>query len=171
VARLRRGEGRAADGRLAAAIHRRHADRRPFSDERPATAVLEELGRAAERHGVHLRVVRPDQVTAFASAVLSAGAVEHADARFREDVRAWTARPRTDGDGIAPHAVVAGGPAYHRAAGLRDRLPAVRGPGARYRRRHRLRAVRHRRRRAPRLAGVCRSSAIGGMATFMAVPA
>jgi hypothetical protein len=109
VARIRRGAERPADGRLAAAIHRRHTDRRPFGDERPAEAVLGELGAAAERHGVHLHVMRPDQVTAFASAVAWAGAVEHTDPRFSEDVHAWTARPRPDGDGIAPHSVVAPG--------------------------------------------------------------
>ncbi|MGI5241225.1 Acg family FMN-binding oxidoreductase [Dactylosporangium sp. CA-139066] len=109
VARIRPGEERVADGRLARAIHRRHTDRRPFGDERPSAAVLDELGTAAERHGVHLHIVRPDQVTAFAAAVAHAGAIEQADPRFHDDVHTWTARPRTGGDGIAPHAVVAAG--------------------------------------------------------------
>jgi hypothetical protein len=109
VARVRRGAERPAEGRLAAAIQRRRTDRRPFADERPADDVLAELGAVAERHGVHLHIVREDQLTAFAAAVARAGAVEHADARFRDDVRAWTSRPRVNGDGIAARSVVAAG--------------------------------------------------------------
>ncbi|WP_433606569.1 hypothetical protein ACQP2P_30405 [Dactylosporangium sp. CA-139114] len=93
------------DAELAAAIERRHTDRRPFGDERPADAVLDELRAAAGRHGVHLQIVRDDQVTAFAGAVAHAGEVERDDPRFRADLRSWT--NRAHGDGVTTHSVVA----------------------------------------------------------------
>jgi nitroreductase len=99
VARLGLGGERAADPTLAAAIDLRHTDRRPFGDERPGDEALEELRRAAGRHGVHLQVVRDDQVTAFAGAVAHAGEVERDDPRFRADLRAWTNRAGRDGIG------------------------------------------------------------------------
>ncbi|WP_432968977.1 Acg family FMN-binding oxidoreductase [Dactylosporangium sp. CA-233914] len=110
VARVRGGAPRpdavrAADERLAAAIEQRHTDRRPFGDERPAAAVLDALRAAAQRHRVHLQVVRDEQLTAFAAAVAHAGAVEQADPRFRADLLAWTARPGAEG--IAAKHVVA----------------------------------------------------------------
>ncbi|MER7277265.1 hypothetical protein ABT369_22745 [Dactylosporangium sp. NPDC000244] len=100
-----RGGDRGLDGELAAAIEWRHTDRRPFGDERPADAVLDELRAAAGRHGVHLQIVRDDQVTAFAGAVAHAGEVEREDPRFRADLRAWT--NRAHGDGVTTQSVVA----------------------------------------------------------------
>ncbi|WP_426503462.1 hypothetical protein ACPPVO_38340 [Dactylosporangium sp. McL0621] len=97
--------GRLSDADVAAAIERRHTDRRPFGDERPAEAVLDELRAVAERHGVHLQVVREDQVTAFAGAVAHAAEVERDDPRFRADLRAWT--NRAHGDGVTTESVVA----------------------------------------------------------------
>nr|BFE60514.1 NAD(P)H nitroreductase [Dactylosporangium thailandense] len=99
------GGDRGRDGELAAAIEWRHTDRRPFGDERPADAVLDELRAAAGRHGVHLQIVRDDQVTAFAGAVAHAGEVEREDPRFRADLRAWT--NRAHGDGVTTQNVVA----------------------------------------------------------------
>ncbi|MEU7867219.1 nitroreductase [Dactylosporangium sp. NPDC049140] len=97
--------GRLSDADVAAAIERRHTDRRPFGDERPAEAVLDELRAVAGRHGVHLQVVREDQVTAFAGAVAHAAEVERDDPRFRADLRAWT--NRAHGDGVTTESVVA----------------------------------------------------------------
>jgi hypothetical protein len=122
IARVRQGRPCAADNVLYGAIYQRRTDRRPFGDERPSAAALDELRAAAERHGVHLHVVRPDQVTAFASAVAHAGDVEHADARFRDDVLAWTTRARDARDGVSPRSTVAGG---HRTVAPRDLNPAA----------------------------------------------
>ncbi|WP_433203044.1 hypothetical protein ACQP00_33430 [Dactylosporangium sp. CS-047395] len=100
-----RGGERDRDTEAAAAIERRHTDRRPFGDARPSAAVLEELRRAAGRHGVHLQVLKDEQQTDFAAAVAHAGDVERADPRFRADLRTWT--NRAHGDGVAPPSVVA----------------------------------------------------------------
>lgn len=107
VARVRQGQHCPADSLLYRAIYQRRTDRRPFGDTRPADAVLDELRAAAERHGVHLHVVRADQVTAFASAVAHAGEVEHGDPRFRDDMLAWTTRARDDRDGVSARSTVA----------------------------------------------------------------
>ncbi|GAB3837826.1 Acg family FMN-binding oxidoreductase [Dactylosporangium cerinum] len=117
VARVRQGNRCTADDLLYRAIYQRRTDRRPFGDERPVDAVLDELRAAAERHGVHLHVVRADQVTAFASAVAHAGDVEHADPRFREDLLAWTTRAREDRDGVSARSTVT---PTHRTIAPRD---------------------------------------------------
>jgi hypothetical protein len=70
---------------------------------------------------VHLHVVTAGQVTAFASAVAHAGDVEHADARFRDDVLAWTTRSRTDRDGVSARSTV---PEVRRTVAPRDLNPA-----------------------------------------------
>ncbi|GAA0706457.1 nitroreductase family protein [Dactylosporangium roseum] len=108
VARIRQGPRCPADNLLYRAIYQRRTDRRPFSDTRPGDGVLDDLRAAAERHRVHLHVVREDQVTAFASAVARAGEVEHGDARFRDDVLAWTTRDRDDRDGVSARSTVGG---------------------------------------------------------------
>ncbi|MFG2045185.1 Acg family FMN-binding oxidoreductase [Dactylosporangium sp. NPDC048998] len=129
VARLRQGERCEPDDLLYRAIYQRRTDRRPFGDERPSEAVLEELRVAAARHGVHLHVVRADQVTAFASAVAHAGTVEHEDARFRDDVLAWTTRERQDRDGVSARSVT---PPTRRTIAPRDfaqAWPAALEPG------------------------------------------
>lgn len=129
VARVRQGNRCAADDLLYRAIYQRRTDRRPFGDERPSDAVLDELRAAAERHGIHLHVVRADQVTAFASAVAHAGDVEHADPRFRDDLLAWTTRAREDRDGVSARSTV---PPTQRTIAPRDfdlARPAALDPG------------------------------------------
>jgi nitroreductase len=107
VARIRQGSSRPADSLLYTAIYQRRTDRRPFGDERPGAAVLDELRAAAGRHRTNLHVVRDDQMTAFAAAVAHAGDVEHVDALFRDDVIAWTTRSREDRDGVSARSTVA----------------------------------------------------------------
>jgi nitroreductase len=129
VARIRQGYPCTADNQLYRAIYQRRTDRRPFGDARPGEAVLDELREAAERHGVHLHVVRGDQVTAFASAVAHGGDVEHADPRFRDDLLAWTTRTREERDGVSARSTV---PATPRTIAPRDfnlARPAVLDPG------------------------------------------
>jgi hypothetical protein len=130
VARIRQGERCEPDDRLYRAIYRRRTDRRPFGDERPGPAALDELRAAAERHGVHLHVVRDDQLTAFAAAVAHAGAIEHADARFRDDVLTWTTRARPDRDGVSARSVVPPGPRTIAPRDLAVARPAALEPGA-----------------------------------------
>ncbi|WP_344617607.1 Acg family FMN-binding oxidoreductase [Dactylosporangium salmoneum] len=109
VAWLRTGERVERDERLFRAIYQRRTDRRPFGDERPGAAVLDELRAVARRHGVQLRLVRDDQVPAFAAAVAHAGTVEHGDPRFRDDLLAWTTRAGFQRDGVSARTVVAAG--------------------------------------------------------------
>ena len=129
VARVRQGQPCPPDSLLYRAIYQRRTDRRPFGDTRPTGAVLDELRSAAERHGVHLHVVRDDQVTAFASAVAHAGEVEHSDARFREDLLAWTTRAREDRDGVAARSTVAPTPRTIAPRDLNLARPAALDPG------------------------------------------
>ncbi|WP_433221500.1 Acg family FMN-binding oxidoreductase [Dactylosporangium sp. CS-047395] len=117
VAWIRQGMPCAADDVLYRAIYQRRTDRRPFSDSRPGDAVLDTLRTAAERHRVHLHVVRPDQLTAFTAAVAHAGDVEHGDTRFRDDLVTWTTRSRDDRDGVSPRSTVA---PTHRTIAPRD---------------------------------------------------
>ncbi|WP_432839539.1 Acg family FMN-binding oxidoreductase [Dactylosporangium sp. CA-092794] len=106
VARLGQGPACEPDDRLYRAIYQRRTDRRPFGDEPPPAAGLDELRAAAGRHTVHLHVVRPDQATEFAAAVAHAGAVEHDDPHYRDDVLAWTTRERQERDGVSARSVV-----------------------------------------------------------------
>ncbi|GAA2372000.1 Acg family FMN-binding oxidoreductase [Dactylosporangium salmoneum] len=129
VARLRQGAACEPDDRLYRAIYRRRTDRRPFDDERPGPAALDELRAAAGRHGVHLHVVREDQVTAFAAAVARAGAIEHADPRFRDDVLAWTTRSRPDRDGVSARSVVPSTPRTVAPRNFAVARPAALEPG------------------------------------------
>ncbi|MET7402421.1 nitroreductase family protein [Dactylosporangium sp. NPDC005572] len=129
LARIRQGAPGPADRELYAALYRRRTDRRPFSDRRPDEAVLAQLRSAAERHGVHLHVVRADQVTAFASAVAHANTVERSETRFRDDILAWTTRPRQERDGVSPRSTVAGGGRTVPPRDLDLAAPAALDPG------------------------------------------
>lgn len=125
VARIRQGPRCEPDDRLYRAIYRRRTDRRPFGDEPPGATMLDELRAAAGRHGVHLHVVREDQLTAFAAAVSHAGEIERVEPRYREDVLAWTTRPQGERDGVSARSVV---PPVPRTIAPRDH--AVAWPGA-----------------------------------------
>ncbi|GGM68070.1 Acg family FMN-binding oxidoreductase [Dactylosporangium sucinum] len=129
LARIRQGTPGPADGELYRAIYRRRTDRRPFGDRRPGDAVLAELRSAAERHAVHLHVVRADQVTAFASAVAHANAVERSDDRYRADILAWTTRPRQERDGVSARSTVPTGPRTLTPRDLNLAAPATLDPG------------------------------------------
>lgn len=129
VARIRQGRPCQPDNLLYRSIYQRRTDRRPFGDDRPTEAVLDELRAAAERHGAHLHIIRDDQLTAFAAAVAHAGDVEHGDARFRGDLFAWTTRTREDRDGVSARSTV---PATQRTIAPRDfelARPAALEPG------------------------------------------
>ncbi|WP_238012299.1 nitroreductase family protein [Dactylosporangium sp. AC04546] len=129
LARIRQGAPGPAERDLYAAIYRRRTDRRPFADRRPDGSVLAELGAAAERHGTHLHVVRPDQVAAFASAVAHANAVERADDRYRADILAWTTRPRQERDGVSARSTVPAGSQPVPPRDLNPAAPATLRPG------------------------------------------
>ncbi|GAA3455131.1 Acg family FMN-binding oxidoreductase [Dactylosporangium matsuzakiense] len=109
IARLRQGSPIDPDDELYRAIYQRRTDRRPFADEPPAAAVVDELRAAAERHNVHLHVVPPDQLTALAAAVAHAGAAEQTDPGMSADVLTWTTRSRDDRDGVTARSLTAPG--------------------------------------------------------------
>ena len=133
VARLHRGSRCAVDQSSYQAIYTRRTDRRPFADLAPTPADLSALRAAAERHGVHLRTLTPDQVPAFAAAVSRAEELEHAAEPSAADLTTWTTRPAQSGDGVSPRTTTVAG---HRTVAPRDfnsaqpgRLPLGEGSG------------------------------------------
>ncbi|MFI5911868.1 Acg family FMN-binding oxidoreductase [Dactylosporangium sp. NPDC051541] len=129
VARLRRGPSAPPDDELYRAIYQRRTDRRPFADEPPTAAVVEELRMAVERHAVHLYAVPPGELTAFAAAVAHASAVEYDDAGMRDDVLAWTTRTRDDRDGVTPRSVTPPGRRTIAPRNLSPARPSALAPG------------------------------------------
>ena len=101
--------------------------------------MLDELRAAAERHGVHLHVVRRDQLTAFASAVAYAGDIEHPTPRLtrRRGGVDHPGRARSTTGSRAQH----GARRHGAPIPPRDLNPAARagdGPGRRRGPRHRV---------------------------------
>jgi nitroreductase len=104
--------------RLAAAITRRRTDRRAFGDREVPAPVLDELRRLVEAEGTYLHVVRPDQVPVLAMAAEVAG--RPGDPGHQAELRRWTSRPETAGDGVPPATAVQVSP---RRVPLRDFVP------------------------------------------------
>lgn len=86
--------------RMLGAITVRHTDRRPFSEQPVPAVALERLRLAAERHGVYLHILRPDQVVVLAAAASRAAEVELTDPAYRKDLVRWGHRPADAGDGV-----------------------------------------------------------------------
>lgn len=106
VARLHRGPRCVADPHNHETIYHRHTDRRPFAEESPATADLDALRAAAERHGVRLRFLTPAELPSFGDIAEVADVVEHADRSLLTDLHTWTTRPAEQQDGLPGRAIV-----------------------------------------------------------------
>jgi nitroreductase len=92
--------------RMAAAMPRRHTDRRAFGDRAVPEQELTKLRRFVEYEGAYLHVVRPDQVATLAIGSELAGNAELNDPAYRADLARWTNRPVQAGDGVAPDTAV-----------------------------------------------------------------
>jgi hypothetical protein len=105
----------------------RRTDRRPFADVDVPDATLDTLHAAAEAHGAHLHLLRPDDVVTLTVAAGHAAAVEAADHEYRAQLAEWTHRPASAGDGVP--ATAAGTP-VPRPVPLRDFNPDACDPTA-----------------------------------------
>jgi hypothetical protein len=92
--------------RMAAAMPRRHTDRRSFGDRAVPEEELTKLRRFVEYEGAYLHVVGPDQVATLAIGSELAGHAELNDPAYRADLARWTNRPVQAGDGVAPGTAV-----------------------------------------------------------------
>ncbi|MEV0841973.1 nitroreductase [Actinocatenispora sera] len=109
------------DIRALHAILSRRTDRRPSARDTPlATFHLNALRGAVEAHGVHLHLVRDEQLPVLAAATAQAEQIEFADPELRDDLDRWTHRDAIDRDGITPEQVV---PAVSRRIPQRTFLP------------------------------------------------
>src|SRR3569833_2964112 len=69
--------------RMAAAMQRRHTDRRAFGDRAVPEAELTKLRRFVEYEGAYLHVVRPDQIPTLAIGSALAATAEQSDPAYR----------------------------------------------------------------------------------------
>ncbi|GAA2524282.1 Acg family FMN-binding oxidoreductase [Winogradskya humida] len=109
LARLRLGAAVPADpgaGDLAAAIPLRRTDRRGFSSEPVSDDLIDQLRRAVEHEGAHLRLVPREQIPLLALAGELANETEAEDPAFRQELIRWTSRPAGHGDGVPPGVAV-----------------------------------------------------------------
>jgi nitroreductase len=91
---------------LAAAIPRRHSDRRAFGPRPVADEELTLLRRLVEAEGAYLHLVRRDQITELAISAESAALAERDDEAYQAELARWTSRPSFTGDGVPPETAV-----------------------------------------------------------------
>ncbi|TKG72153.1 Acg family FMN-binding oxidoreductase [Prauserella endophytica] len=95
------------DTRLAAAIPRRHTNRRPFLDRRVPLHLRHALRRAAVAEGARLVLLdQPGQLEAFAALLRRSDHLQSEDPAFRAELAAWT----RDGAAVDGVPRTAGGP-------------------------------------------------------------
>jgi hypothetical protein len=111
--------------RLQQAIALRRTDRRPFADEPVPGPALDRLRDAAEQHGAHLHVLRPEDVVLLTVAASHAAEAELADPAYRAELDAWTRRSAGNGDGVPGDGVPVdtAGPTGPRRVPVRDFAP------------------------------------------------
>jgi nitroreductase len=103
VARVALGRATHPDGTvqsLAAAIPRRHTNRRPFRDLAVPADVLDDLRAAAAVEGARLAVADPIGRDAILGLVRTAEDWQRAEHRYRTEITAWTTEDHTRHDGI-----------------------------------------------------------------------
>jgi len=129
VARIRLGAYAPTDPeaiRLAAAIDRRHTDRRAFGARPVPPETLAGLRKTVEAQGAYLHEVRREQVPELAAAISRAAAEESDDTAYRAELAQWTNRPASSGDGVPAATAADTGP---RRVPIRDFAPGGE-PGA-----------------------------------------
>lgn len=92
--------------RMAAAIPRRHTDRRAYDDQPVTEFELTKLRRFVEAEGAYLHTVRSDQMAMLAISTEIAAGAELDDPTYRSDLHRWTSRPGHAGDGVPPATAV-----------------------------------------------------------------
>ncbi|BCJ34032.1 NAD(P)H nitroreductase [Actinocatenispora thailandica] len=111
LARLSAGAAREPTPEDVRALHAmlsRRTDRRPSAQDVQLPGYqLDALRDAVEAHGVHLHVVREEQLPVLAVAAAHAAQVELADPELRDDLDRWTHRSPAEHDGITADTVVA----------------------------------------------------------------
>jgi nitroreductase len=95
----------AAAMRLFQATEVRHTDRRAVVDVPVPARAMDAVRAAAEAEGVHLHVVRPDQVADLAAAVARAEALAVADPAQRAETARWVGGSREGGLGVPGEAI------------------------------------------------------------------
>ncbi|EXG82491.1 Acg family FMN-binding oxidoreductase [Cryptosporangium arvum] len=110
---------------------RRHTDRRPFGPDPVTEDMIAGLTGAALAHGVHVHVVRDDQVPTLSALASVAAGEELADPAERAELARWTRRAPHATEGLATDVTVQGSPRRvplrPHAEDAAGRLPA--GPG------------------------------------------
>ena len=98
----------------------RQTNRRRFTDD-VSPELLDELGRAAQLEDCDLVVIRrPEDRLVVARLSQQADALEHADAAYRAELRAWTTEDRERPDGVQARSVAHAGPGAHDEVPMRD---------------------------------------------------
>ncbi|AIJ23146.1 Acg family FMN-binding oxidoreductase [Amycolatopsis methanolica] len=107
---LGRREPTEAERRLAAAVHARHTNRRPFQDRPVPERARSALIAAARGGGAELHLLdRGARYDAVAALVRRAERLQETDERYLGEARRWTGRPRGETSGVP--ATAAGPPA------------------------------------------------------------
>ena len=91
----------AEDQKLAAAIFRRHTNRRPFLDRAVPQSLWGALRQAARSEQGWLAMVPPVKQSALRGLMDSAHRTQRADPRFVDEWRKWTGRSADSVDGVA----------------------------------------------------------------------
>jgi hypothetical protein len=89
------------DADLAAAITRRHTDRRPFGAQPPADEILADLRHAAATHGLHTHQIRRDEIPLLAATTARAASDAAHRPGHTAEVAHWAA-DTTIADGRRP---------------------------------------------------------------------
>jgi hypothetical protein len=114
------GEPDTALAGLASAIPRRRTNRRRF-DARLPSDLLRALAQDAALEDTELiPVLREDHLQLLARLTQQADQVQNTDAAYRAELRRWTNRPSSDGDGVPAGAVPYVDGRQHDALPLRD---------------------------------------------------
>lgn len=107
VARVTPGPAAAPDPTvraLAAAIARRHTNRRPFRDLPLPDSVIAELAAAAAAEGAVLAIADPAGRDAIVALTRAADEWQRAEAAYRAELAAWTVPPMGRRDGVPAQA-------------------------------------------------------------------
>lgn len=109
-----------AELQAAAAVARRHTDRRPFTGQPVSDATCHDLIIAAETQGAHAHLIDDNHIAVLALAAIKAGALQLSDPAYRAELADWTHRPPWSGEGVPTETTVRAMP---RRVPVRDYAP------------------------------------------------